>query len=402
MRGQLRSLVVVALMGSAFAGLQPAAPAVALPPAGPGVPIWATDWMKAGSGDTNYDPGRTLALRQARKFDVILAHASTYDDYVAGMMAANPNLRLFAYVQGMFSPQRNLPRSWYARNRSGAKITSKEFGTYLMNPESPGWRTAVLGVCKDRQAASHYHGCFLDSLGPTGVNPASVSSMPIDPATGKVYTRRHWLDATEALARKVESAVAPRPLLANGLVDGSGYANPEGRTERLLDGCTGGMMEAFMRAAPSKSSYYKSEAAWKADVDSLADAASRSQGSIVFAVTKVWTTATSSQISAWHRYALASFLLGYKPGHAYFSFRADRNFTTPSSWWDVNIGTPVGGYVRQNGVYVRMFTNGEVVVNPTTSSHSVPLSGRFVDLSGTTRSSSLSVAPHTGTILRQL
>jgi hypothetical protein len=234
------------------------------------------------------------------------------------------------------------------------------------------------------------------------VNPASVTSMPVNPSTHKVYTRRQWLGATEALARKVESAVAPRPLLANGLVDGSGYANRAGRTERLLDGCTGGMMEAFMRPATSKSSSYKSEAAWKADVDSLADAANRSHGAIVFAVTKVWAAATSSQISAWHRYALASFLLGYKPGHAYFSFRSTRDLTSPSSWWDVKIGTPVGGYLRKNGLYVRLFTDGQVVVNPTAKPHSVALSGRFVDLSGATRSSSLWLAPHTGTILRKL
>jgi hypothetical protein len=122
----------------------------------------------------------------------------------------------------------------------------------------------------------------------------------------------------------------------------------------------------------------------------------------VFAVTKVWARATASQISSWHRYALASFLLGYKPGHAYFSFRSNRDFTTPSSWWDVNIGTPVGAYVRRNGLFVRPFTHGLVVVNPTRIAHTVDLSGAFVDLGGTTRSSSLWMAPHTGTVLRKL
>jgi hypothetical protein len=360
--------------------------------------------MKDGSGNTNWDPGRTLALRQAREFDVIVAHSTTYDDYVSDMMAVNPNVRLFVYVQGMFATQSNLPFSWYAHNAAGNKIKSQDFGTYLMNPKSSGWQNEVLSICKTKQAASHYQGCFLDSMGPTGVNPDSVTSLPINPSTNKAYTRRQWLDATQGVAAKVEAAMSPRPTLANGLVDGPGYANPTGPTERLLDGCTGGMMEAFMRASNWRTSYYKGETAWRQDVDALADAANRSQGSIVLAVTKVWSSATGAQISAWHRYALGSFLLGYKPGHAYFTFRSDHDLTKPSPWWDVNLGTPSSGYFRTStGLYVRNFTNGKVVVNPTNSSHSLKLEARYVDLLGVTRTSgsSLGLGAHTAQILKK-
>jgi hypothetical protein len=401
MRRSLRSMVLVLSLGSVLAGFQPAIRAAALPPPGPGVPVWAPDWMKDGSGNTNYDPGKTLALRQARKFDVIIAHPTTYDDYVRAMMAANPNLRLFTYLQGMFGTGSGMPEHWYAHSKTGAKIKSREFGTFLMNPKSDGWKRAVLSSCRKRLVASHYKGCFLDSMGPTGVNPASVTALPFNQSTGKVYTRRQWLDATEGVAHKVESALAPRPIIANGLVDGPGYFNSTGRTERLLDGCTGGMSEAFMRAPSWKAGYYKNESSWKQDVDMLNDAATRSRGSIVFAVTKVWVSATSSQIAAWHKYALASFMLGYRPGHAYFSFRSDHNFTKPSSWWDINLGSPLGHYFEKNNLYVRMFTKGEVVVNPTTSSHSIPLSGSYVDLSGTHRSTNLGLAPHTGTLLKK-
>jgi hypothetical protein len=303
----------------------------------------------------------------------------------------------------MFSPEAGLPSSWYAHNRSGYRIKSRDFGTYLMNPKSTGWQATVVSLCKSRQTASHYQGCFLDSMGPTGVNLDSVTSMPINPSTKAVYTRKQWLDATEAVAQKVESAVAPRPILANGLVDGPGYFSSDGPTERLLDGCTGGMSEAFMRPATAKATSYKNETSWQQDVDSLVDAANRSQGSIVLAVTKVWSGATTAQIAAWHKYALASFLLGYKPGHAYFTFRSDHGLTTPSPWWDVNLGTPSGAYFRSsNGLYVRIFGRGEVIVNPTTSSHSIPLSGRFVDLTGITRTTGISLAPHTGTVLTKI
>jgi hypothetical protein len=164
-------------------------------------------------------------------------------------------------------------------------------------------------------------------------------------------------------------------------------------------------MEAFMRASRWKVSYYKGETAWRQDVNALVDAANRSQGSIVLAVTKVWTDASASQIASWHRYSLASFLLGYKPGHAYFTFRSDHNLSTPSPWWDLNLGSPSGGYYRlSNGLYVRNFDKGKVVVNPSTRSHSLKLGAKYVDLAGTIRTagSSLGLAAHTAQILKRV
>ncbi len=402
-RISLRTLAVC-LLAAAAPALLPMTRAAGLPPAGPGVPAWAPDWMQDGSGHTRWDPGRTMALRQAREFDVIIAHSTTYDDYVGAMLNANRNVRLFVYVQGMFSNDRGLPSGWYAHSRSGHRIRSEEFGTFLMNPKSDGWRRKVLSVCRQRLRASRYHGCFLDSLGPTGVNEDSVTALPINPSTHRVYRRRQWLNATKRLSARVEGAIAPRPTLMNGLVDGPGYANESGRTERLLDGATGGMMEAFMRSSRWRTSYYKGVTAWRQDVAALADAARRRQGSIVLAITKVWSSATSAQISSWHRYALASFLLGYKPNHAYFSFRSNHRLTTPYRWWDVRLGAPSGDFHRvRTGMYVRAFGNGLVVVNPTSSAHSMRLRTRYVDLAGVTRraGSALRLPAHTAQILRK-
>lgn len=395
-----RTVLVVALSAATLTTILPAAPATALPPPGPGVPVWAADWMKNGSGNTNFDPGRTLALRQAREFDVVIAHEGTYDNHVAAMKTANPNLRLFVYVQGMFTAEAGLPSSWYARNRSGAKIKSPSFGTYLMNPKSSGWRDDRLAECRNDLSVSNYDGCFLDSLGPTGVNGESLTSLPINPSTNNVYTRREWLAATEVVAERVRSAVSPTPVIMNGLVDGPGYFNSTGPTERLLDGALGGMSEAFIRAASSGATKYKGEPAWKNDVDMLADAGLRSSGNIAFAITKVWCSASDSQIASLHRYALGSFLLGYRQGHGYFQFRSDHDLTKPYAYEDVVLGSPSSAYFRTNGLYVRNFQYGKVIVNPTTSVHSISLTRRYKDLSGIFRSGSISLGAHTAQILK--
>jgi putative glycosyl hydrolase-like family 15 (GHL15) protein len=395
-----RTALTAVLSMATLATMVPAQPAAALPPPGPGVPVWASDWMKNGSGNTNYDPGRTLALRQARQFDVVVAHVGTYDNHMAAMRAANPNLRVFVYVQGMFTNEAGLPSSWYARNGAGSKIMSRAFDTYLMNPKSSGWRDDRLAECRRKLADSHYDGCFLDSLGPTGVSGESMTATPINPSTNRAYTRREWLAATETVAERVRSAMSPTPVLLNGLVDGPGYFNSTGPTERLLDGATGGMSEAFMRAATSGVTKYKGEPAWKNDVDMLADVGRRSSGGIALAITKVWCSASSSQIASWHRYALASFLLGYRPGHGYFQFRSNHELTTTTAYEDVVLGNPTSAYTRTNGLYVRSFQYGKVIVNPTTSSHSNSLSRRYVDLSGAYRSGSISLAAHTAQILK--
>jgi hypothetical protein len=115
-------------------------------------------------------------------------------------------------------------------------------------------------------------------------------------------------------------------------------------------------------------------------------------------MTKVWTNGTQDQKDAWHRYALATFLLGYTPGKSYFAFRYDRSLTTLNPYWSVNIGDPVGSYANVNGVYERQFSNGWVYVNPTTTTVTVDLGGSYRTLEGTVVTS-LTLPPHAGDVL---
>ena len=79
----------------------------------------------------------------------------------------------------------------------------------------------------------------------------------------------------------------------------------------------------------------------------LVDAAQRDADTL--SITKVWTTATARQTTAIQRYALGTFLLGYEPGHGYFSFRDDHGLTRFRPIWSVNLGDPVGAAHRVGG-----------------------------------------------------
>jgi hypothetical protein len=356
------------------------------------VSVWGAEFMAWGAHITVAD-----AVEQAERLDYIAASRSQYMPYVDDMKALSPDLTLLAYVNGTHTAEpTRYPEDWYARDRSGNKIQSVQFGTWLMDPSSWHWASEVARLCEAAIEQSGYDGCFIDSLGTAPLGPGYETAMPIDPATGSVWTARAWLEATERIAEHSSARLAPRPVFGNGISDGVHYFAATAPASRLLDGMRGSMAEMFVRPPGAPISAHRSEFAWRQDVDMLVDAGSR--GKIVLAMTKVWTDGSRDQKDAWHRYALATFLLGYARGSSYFAFRYDRSATTSHPYWDVEIGDPVGGYATVDGLYERRFTNGWVYVNPTTSMVTVDLGGSFRTLEGQVVTS-LTMTPYSGEVL---
>ena len=103
-------------------------------------------------------------------------------------------------------------------------------------------------------------------------------------------------------------AVTPSIIVGNGLATGPEYFSPTAPTSQLFAGLDGGFTEAFLRTPHQRATRYFTPDAWKQSVDMLVDAGARRKP--VLALTKVWSSATSAQVANWHRYSLASFLLG--------------------------------------------------------------------------------------------
>jgi hypothetical protein len=167
----------------------------------------------------------------------------------------------------------------------------------------------------------------------------------------------------------------------------------------------GGFVELFMRAQGAGISAFRKEAEWKMDVDMLADAEAR--GKTIFTTTKVWVNGTQAQKDQWHRYALASFLLGSSgasvpEGGSYFTFLYDHDALKTHSWWQNDLGTPIGSYTKTGGLYQRTFTGGHVLVNPTGSTQTSALtatSSSLRTLSGALVTGSITMPPFSGQIL---
>ena len=348
---------------------------------------------------------RDQALRAAQDFDVIIGLPRTYDVYAADMMAANPDLKLIAYMNGAYAQSgqaTDFPDEWYARDQAGAKVVSTEWGNYFMNVGHPGWVDRVSQECAKRTATAGWSGCYLDMLGMGTLTAGYVSAPPVNPATGTVWTKPELATANSQLAAQVQGANPGRYVVANGLGSGTQYFGPTwGPTSKLLDGVPGGNAQGFIRGASAPIDAFPSVKGWKMDVDMLVNAGAR--GRSVFAMTRIWgTPATQEQKDAVHRFTLASFLLG-TDGNQYLFWSDDGDQGADPQrhrYEDIFVGAPLARYsALTSGAYLRRFEAATVVVNPTTKPVTVNLGSDMTSLDGV-RQRIVSLPARTGDVFR--
>ncbi len=349
-------------------------------------------------GQGAYTSAQAIAV--AQQFSVIAEHSGVLTPYLAAMKAANPALKIVAYMNGTFDQSAagtTYPSTWYARDLKGNRIQSQGFGNWLMTPTS-AWGTQVATNCKNLIAKSKYDGCFLDTMGLGPLLPGYVTGLPVNPATKAVYTAVAWINAQSANVKMVQAANPGTLVVPNGLASGPKYFSTTGPTAPLLATSHIAMSEIWLRVAKNPVTSYPSLKAWKQDIDMLASA--ESNGWAVMVTTKLWISATAAQQAAWHRFSLASFLLG-AAGRCAFSFSVastDPALTATSPWDTVAIGTPVGAYTTSGSAYVRTFSHGFAVVNPGTTTVTVSFGKAYVNLDGKVMTSE-ALAPHTGDVL---
>lgn len=339
------------------------------------------------------------AVAAARAFNVIAAHPKVYKPYVKAMKAANPSLQLFVYMKGVFTRDTTLPEVDYAHDAKGKRIYGRQFaGTWLLNPVAPEMLAYQMSLAQQLLATSGYDGIFLDTIGTAPLHRGYVSSLPFNQATGQVWTEADWLGATSAVAAQVATATG-KPVMGNGLRDGVSYYKTGSPTSRLVQmGMAGAMAESWLRGAGDPIGSYPTEVDWKQDVDMLVDAGR--QRTSIFAMTKLWTAGTPTQKNAWYKFALASFLLG-NDGHSYLSVSyqpGDATVTRPLN--RVDLGSPGRPYSRSGGIYLRSFSRGLVLVNPTPTTHTLVLRSRNYRNLAAKPVRSVTLAPSSAEILR--
>jgi hypothetical protein len=359
-------------------------------------------------------PDAATAVQLARTHDLITGVPGQIAAFIPQMRDANPNLRLFAYQNGMFAQASQgslFPESWYMRDAHGNKLQSTGWGNYLMDPRATdpftshgvtytGWTDWVRNQCKLALERYHFDGCFLDMLGAAPLSPGYLRGREaIDRATGRPWVPSDYIALTASVGRAVEAYVG-KGAIGNGLGGAGSFYNV---TRNLLGATHISLAETWMRAPGQSPSTYPSVDRWKQEVQMLIDA--NRSGASVEATMKIWTGASSEQTRAWRNFGTASFLIG-NSGSSWFEFSAGR---TTLAWHDesrlddIDLGpaidthSSVDGYER-DGVYERRFVHGVALVNPGDRAVKVHLGGRFRTAEGDDVES-VTLEAHSGQVL---
>jgi hypothetical protein len=340
------------------------------------------------------------ALTVARNFDVVAAYYGSFRPFVAQMKAANPKLKLLAYINSSWSNLTNgYPSSWFAHDASGKLVTATAFpNTAMLDLTNTAWRDNVAHLCTMLRGASGYAGCFLDVMGPAALAPNYGSALPIDPDTGQAWTAAELMADTGRIAAAVEAANPGVPVAGNGIISGPMFYDPTAPTSVVATAVPNGMAETWFRSATMAANQYRVASRWIEDVNMVRDAEAR--GHPVLVTVKLWQPATQQQIDSVHMFSLASFLLSTSGASAYsFSSGCSQSQLYQTSSLDhLDIGKPTAPYRQAGGAYERTFSNGLVLANPTSSSVAVQLGGTYRTGGGATVTS-VTLAPDSGDVL---
>jgi hypothetical protein len=205
----------------------------------------------------------------------------------------------------------------------------------------------------------------------------------------KYPTDSRWQAATQSALASIGPQVQAAGKLAVANIGSWGEYPSVGRS--WLQYLSGAMDEMFVKWGTSAGSGYADKARWATQLESLEYA--QQQGKDFLAITH---SASGDAQAA--RYGWATVLLGAQ-GNADYALAPDYTTETWFPEYDYAIGDPSGPESTDpNGVHRRVFTDGIVVVNPTSSQQTANLNGTYSG-SGLSQVSSVSLAPHSGYVL---
>jgi hypothetical protein len=338
---------------------------------------------------SNQNATQAEAVAAARMADKVYGLAVQIRAYGAAMRQAHPGVGLYVYVNGELAQSKDcstFPASWYLYGKGGVKVKSGTTGNCAMYPLSKqlwngyaGWVDYVQHLCKQELAqAPLANGCFVDQIS-SALDSGFATTLPIDPATGALYTSKTWMSQMGMIGARIQSFTG-KPVIGNSYEGGGRYW---GVPTNVVNGyaVTGFESEHFLNA---DSSQWTQLSSWMQNINMMIDGQAHGK-----AVHVAFTDAPATTEEAWREYVTASYLLGNN-GNAWLAFCASgkHTYNDPSPLYKLPIGAPsqtassVAGYAIRSGVFLRRFTNGVAVVNLSGTTTTVSLGATYRDVSG--------------------
>ncbi len=321
-----------------------------------------------------WDTSTLYALKEANPNVKVLM----YKDASAASTSSDDGL----YATGVSYDQASR-RRWLLQNTGGSPFT---FGGYpwLWAADigsadyQQAWASNVLGEL----TSAPWDGVFIDDVNPTIKWHYCLSCVKKYPSDD-LYAR-----AMTGFVRAVGPA-----LQRAGYMDVANIGSWPDYTSTVdpwLRSLSGAMDEMFLKWGTDPHSGYADPATWATQLREIDT--TESGGKLFIGLTH---SAANDEKAAIYGYATA-LLAG--AGHTVYGM-GDRSSKNWFSQYSYDLGDPVGSYsIDANGVYRRTFSNGLVLVNPTTSPQGVDFGATYSG-SGLTDAASVTMAPQSGLIL---
>ncbi|MCS6772594.1 MAG: putative glycoside hydrolase [Anaerolineae bacterium] len=283
----------------------------------------------------------------------------------------------------------------YDRNKRPA-LASADNASPLLDIRKEEVRAYLAEQVASALAEGPFQGVILSNVGEDLIR---TNATPVFTGT-RGFTEDQRRDAVEGLLRAIRAKTPDRLLIIGGYAwrDGTAYAASPSAAQQLATFADGVHIEAFLRSPISKTNEFKPEAAWKRDVDYLS--AISQDDKVVLVTTRLPAGTPTDLAQQWLRYSVASYLLGKNGAHTYFQFDAGDPVLSNDPYLSAPIGSPAGAYVKlDSGVYLRRFSNGVAMVNPTGEQKRAALDGSYKTLQGNTVDVAVTLGPRTGIVL---
>ena len=293
-----------------------------------------------------------------------------YAQWMTDLRSKSSSIQIFGYKDWQFMHttyddwgEVDTHEDWFVHDASGNRILYSSWGTYLMDVGNAEWRQHWVSYVNNKLGnCSAYDGIFADNVWDI-LYTSGFDKIPNDDVIGR------WHNDTLGMLQYVRANL----LLGKKLIVNTEAGWALGHINYDYLNVTDGMLiEGYSHAPWEDSTSYTKVV--NTQIDCLAYGSAN--GKIMIA-----ESGSTTDDARLQKLTYAQFLLGANGSTAYWGWNTGGMYYNLQSSYqpmmDTKIGTPTNTYYNSQGVYMRDFTNGKVISNPTCDTQFVDLGGTF-------------------------
>ncbi len=286
----------------------------------------------------------------------------------------------------------NAHEDWFIHDAvTGGRIWNPSDSGFLMDIGNAGFRQHwITYITNNLNIYQGFTGIFIDNtIG--SLNPNWIPWVRFTDRSQPVFKTsdlNNWHANAVNFLAQIKAAFPDKTLIIN--TDGFNYD--------YVDKVDGVMIEGFTHAAHQNAEQHNSADSIESQIDYFGNVSSN--GKIAWYCSGT-STGTTAQIDNLVKYCLSGALISNNNPQSMFSFNDWLSFDGSHGYYpimDTQIGSPTGAYYKSQNVYIRDFTDGKVLFNPSDNFENVDLSGEFWFLNNT-KVSDVTLEGYSGEIL---